>query len=490
MIKKSLLALILIMINVNAFAGLSAKYADWYGQMAATTNAGEFKTKMSNGWQGGRITFKNRISQANLMSFRSPSITAGCGGLNIYGGSFEFINGEQFEALLKDVAQNAKGYFFQLLLDNLCPECAKLAGSLQDAIQKMNSTMGNSCQLAQGIIDGIGNQVITDYDSKKTAGKAKLMGDIASDFSAIMTTTKNLVSLKKAKDTDKDDENTESEKETPNVASDSAADTNGNIVLKGLVIDKTASKFQGIVQNEDKKLLIDYIIGIVGTMVYKEGNSLVPGTNTEDTSSPKPMTFGGNLTFANLLNGDVVDLLRCADESGTVGNDEAYKYNSCLEMKPEIGHQLPSFEKQIQAVLMPESGTDFVDMLRANTNPSDAVKAVAVSMGNSVEQVKKLAGRNPGGAKSHLRKAIKVIAFETLEQMVLEILKNAKNSILKANFAEPLKSAYWPVFNANYNEMIDSISEYRETMGSTIAELNVDYENYLKNSPTSKYYDK
>ncbi|MCV5433856.1 conjugal transfer protein TraH, partial [Escherichia coli] len=88
----------------------------------------------------------------NLVSFAPPSWKAGCGGVDLFGGWIFLINADQIVQLLRAVAANAKGYAFQLALDNVFPDGAKWIENFQKKVQALNQHLGNSCQLAQGFV--------------------------------------------------------------------------------------------------------------------------------------------------------------------------------------------------------------------------------------------------------------------------------------------------------------------------------------------------
>ena len=73
--------------------------------------------------------------------------------MDLFGGSLSFINADQIVQLLRSVAANAKGYAFQLALDNVFPDGAKWIENFQKKVQALNEHLGNSCQLAQGIVN-------------------------------------------------------------------------------------------------------------------------------------------------------------------------------------------------------------------------------------------------------------------------------------------------------------------------------------------------
>ncbi|WP_435339268.1 conjugal transfer protein TraH [Morganella morganii] len=124
-----------------------------FNEMSNTTRPGIHQTQRRGVIAGGRVTTKARIFDENLVSFVPPSWKAGCGGVDLFGGSLSFVNADQIVQLMRAVAANAKGYAFQLALDNVFPDGAKWIENFQKKVQALNQHLGNSCQLAQGIVN-------------------------------------------------------------------------------------------------------------------------------------------------------------------------------------------------------------------------------------------------------------------------------------------------------------------------------------------------
>jgi conjugative transfer pilus assembly protein TraH len=102
---------------------------------------------------GGSVVIRNRIMKANPVTLTPPGFSGGCGGIDLYGGSFSFINQSEFTGLLRSIAANAGGYAFQLGINAMCPDCGSLMSDLQKKVQSLNEHLANSCQLAQGIVN-------------------------------------------------------------------------------------------------------------------------------------------------------------------------------------------------------------------------------------------------------------------------------------------------------------------------------------------------
>jgi conjugative transfer pilus assembly protein TraH len=128
---------------------------------------------------GGNVTIRNRIQTLNPISMTPPSVAGGCSGIDLYAGSFSFINQDQFVALLRSIASNAGGYAFQLGINALCPDCGSLMSDLQKKVQTLNQHFANSCQLAQGLVnDGLSAMGAQQQNRLSQISLASGVGDV------------------------------------------------------------------------------------------------------------------------------------------------------------------------------------------------------------------------------------------------------------------------------------------------------------------------
>src|SRR6266542_6854937 len=109
-------------VNAN---GLQAEMNRLFDEMSNATPPGVYESQRRGVMAGGRFTTKTRLFDENLVSLVLPSWKAGCGGVDLFGGSFSFINTDQIVQLLRTIGANAKGYAFQLAFDNVFPDGAK-----------------------------------------------------------------------------------------------------------------------------------------------------------------------------------------------------------------------------------------------------------------------------------------------------------------------------------------------------------------------------
>src|SRR3989344_8831870 len=93
-----------------AHASLQQELDGKFGDMTNYTSPGTYETQRRGVISGGSFVNRSRIMQENLIGFVPPSASASCAGVDLYGGSFSFINTDQLVQLLRSIAANARGY--------------------------------------------------------------------------------------------------------------------------------------------------------------------------------------------------------------------------------------------------------------------------------------------------------------------------------------------------------------------------------------------
>lgn len=103
----------------------------------------------------GSIRLRTAPRNSQLAAIQLPSIRAGCGGIDIFGGAFSFITKEELIALMEGIMQNAAGFAFELALESLSPATQEIVAKLRDLIQQVNSTNINSCEAGQLLVGSL-----------------------------------------------------------------------------------------------------------------------------------------------------------------------------------------------------------------------------------------------------------------------------------------------------------------------------------------------
>ncbi len=307
----SYLALILALTGVpgEAFANLNQQMDSMFNSMANVTNPQAYKGQRMGVFSGGSVVVRNRIVNSNIVGFIPPNISAGCGGIDMFGGSFSFINAKQLVNTFRAIASNAQGYFFQLALQAMCPSCSGLISSFQKKVQQLNQLASNSCTTAKAGIDALAMQIPKGL----SPGPFQRMRDLATADMA-----SNGVAF-----TDFFSAFHPSDKKNPLPKIEAAKP--GWLLKKGYTGNiawdvMQHSMVKGWIKFGDNDLL-ETMMSLTGTIIYTKPNKTVSnvGGSKDKTSVRKvlPPTLNNILTFIdsyNLKKGQAVEIYRCAPD--------------------------------------------------------------------------------------------------------------------------------------------------------------------------------
>ncbi len=125
------------------------------GGAANVTGPSAFQGQSAGYYSLGNVWTRFPQKTTNLVNLQLPSVRAGCGGIDLFAGSFSFINASEIVAMLKAVANNAVGFAFKLAIDTVCPECSKVMDEFAQKAQLMNNLNISSCEAAQALVGSV-----------------------------------------------------------------------------------------------------------------------------------------------------------------------------------------------------------------------------------------------------------------------------------------------------------------------------------------------
>lgn len=100
----------------------------------------------------GSLYLRTKPRNATIAQLQLPSVRAGCGGIDIFGGSFSFISKDEMILLMEGIMQNASSFAFELALESLSPAVAEQVSKLRDLLQEVNAMNINSCEAGQMLV--------------------------------------------------------------------------------------------------------------------------------------------------------------------------------------------------------------------------------------------------------------------------------------------------------------------------------------------------
>lgn len=327
---KKLLTAIIILIGGVFFSGtadadINATMDSMFNSMINVTAPDAVLSARRGVIDAGSAVVRNRIVNYQLLSFNPPKISAGCGGVDMFLGSFSYINADMFVNALRSIASNAISYAFSLALKEMCPSCEALMSKLQQTARNINSLANNSCQTSKRLVDTVAEQLPDDLSTSLETGPlgslARNTGTALDEFNARFPTPGSTLPTKAL---------------TPAQMYDN--EITGNVAYR-VMTEGTSSPASWIVGNDAN--LIEELISLTGTIIIKPVDPSDPEYN-EKPISVTPVE--GTLDFNDFLNGggtSDVTLLRC-----TTG------VANCMEMSPVTSTTLIPMKTRVNRLLL------------------------------------------------------------------------------------------------------------------------------------------
>ncbi|MBR9871468.1 MAG: hypothetical protein GYB26_10040 [Gammaproteobacteria bacterium] len=140
-----------------AMAGPSDELKGFWNDMgfSTSTSGGTYKTQSAGYYTLGSIHGRTPTRTENPLTIQLPSARAGCGGIDVFAGSFSHINSDQLVALSKAVANQSLGMLFDVALETISPMLAEKMGQFRDLAEEINQFNINSCEQAAGLVGSL-----------------------------------------------------------------------------------------------------------------------------------------------------------------------------------------------------------------------------------------------------------------------------------------------------------------------------------------------
>jgi conjugative transfer pilus assembly protein TraH len=122
------------------------------GAVGNYTAPGAFRGQAYNTYAGGGLMMRSPNKVYQLASIQLPSAKAGCGGIDVFGGSFSHISAAEFKNMLRNITAALPGIAFQLALESVSPLLGGLTKWAKGLETWINNARINSCETAKAIV--------------------------------------------------------------------------------------------------------------------------------------------------------------------------------------------------------------------------------------------------------------------------------------------------------------------------------------------------
>jgi len=122
------------------------------GAIGNYTSPGAFRGQTFNTYTGGSLFMRAPNKVYQLAAIQFPSAKAGCGGIDVFGGSFSHISAAEFKNMLRNITAALPGIAFQLALESVSPLLGGLTKWAKGLETWINNARINSCETAKAIV--------------------------------------------------------------------------------------------------------------------------------------------------------------------------------------------------------------------------------------------------------------------------------------------------------------------------------------------------
>lgn len=145
----------LLCTSMPSRADLNSEVNDMFNNLGAIGNytaPGAFRGQTYNTYAGGNLMMRSPNKVYQLAAVQFPSARAGCGGIDVFGGSFSHISAEEFKNMLRNITAALPGIAFQLALEAVSPLLGGLTKWAKGLETWINNARINSCETAKAIV--------------------------------------------------------------------------------------------------------------------------------------------------------------------------------------------------------------------------------------------------------------------------------------------------------------------------------------------------
>ncbi len=429
---------------VATTADLQRNMQDMFNAMGAIGNVtapGAFHSQAGNVITGGSLYVRAPQRGHPILNVQLPNLRAGCGGIDLFAGSFSFIDRRQFTAVLQGIARNALGYAFQLALSSITPQISGEIKDLMDKIQKMNNLAIDTCRTAQMMVDGAAGMMRSSQT--QACQNRQLEEGEASDFADAMdrcnyTNDGN----------DGVNASVQANRDAANPARRDQVPARGNVIWRALKRITSLS-------DAERELAMSFIGTVVFVPAADDGNGARIQTYAATIETMDQLMYGNSVSGAATIQ---VPVLSC-------GGD----LEECMNPHETLTAVTP-FRELVRARLAQLSQN-----IVSGTPPS--VADIGFVNNTSVPVYKMLAvanmRRNFGVADTLIERYRDVIAFDYVDVFVSTVLRSVSAAVAQSHFPSTLEQEQMREFQARLGRNRASFHAEKLKVNAQVANVRV-----------------
>ena len=434
MIKRSLFRYFLFLLcgylSYSSFAYANINndldsYFNGLGYSSNTTSPHAYHGQQAGYYTGGNVSMRTQVRDVQIMQLNLPSYRSGCGGIDIYAGSFSLIDAKEMKEVLQNTLNSGGAYAFTLALETASPMIENVMNKWNDFRNKLNQASLNSCETAEALVGGMWPRV--------RGAQQRVCEDVGSSTNYFSDWAQARQGCGAGGDFDKAINSGKKDSRFKDLIID-----NGNVVWKAI-------QRRPFLQSDSE--LAELFMSLSGTVIlYKDGNSI------QHLSYP-PLVDNNNLVKA-LLNGGKATIYHC-DSTDTDGclhpkADKVITISSDNAFKSRVAKLLRNMAQKV--VTDSPLTNEEIGLLQATSLP--VYKMLSVQ-----------AAYMKDGNLPDIEQYADVIAADILYQYLHESLSIIKSSVAALPFPDAIVSEIEP----NIEKQMAMLTSQRKTAYSQLA---------------------
>lgn len=169
----------MVMLSAGLIFSVGAISSDIFDNYSSSSGGTYTASNGNKYYYGGSFNARINRNPIDLAGFQPPSISAGCGGIDMFAGSFSIISRDEIVQAMRGIAQGAPSYFFQLALGSVCKDCENLMAQIQNKLSELNQWGKMTCEQASNALINATN--IDPRNAGKLLGMGKGANKEAAD---------------------------------------------------------------------------------------------------------------------------------------------------------------------------------------------------------------------------------------------------------------------------------------------------------------------
>lgn len=130
------------MLGTNSFSHGRESFCRYQNQQRGFYSAGGFS---------GRYRMTNDF----LVTASPPRLEVGCGGIDLFGGGFTYLDPEYLVEKFERIIQAAPAFAFDLAMTQYCQVCKDSMNTLTAITDQLNSIQLNDCRMSKRLVQAV-----------------------------------------------------------------------------------------------------------------------------------------------------------------------------------------------------------------------------------------------------------------------------------------------------------------------------------------------